>query len=94
MKITDIFFSRNRLFASFVDGEHGGQILWHGEIGGKGFWVFPFAAEEIEPVTDEQVRCHFKDFQVIRKLDKSEYPVFIEEIKNYCATVKPLVIYF
>jgi len=88
MKVTDIFFSLSKLFVSFVDGEKEGQILWHGEILTESFGVFPFSAEQISPVTWEQVLHppRIKNFQVIRKLEKSEYPALKQAIQEYLAT--------
>ena len=84
MKVTDIFFSRGELFISFEDGERDGQILWNGEVMTTSFGLFQFQAQQIKPVTWGQVRWHFRDFEVIRKLDKSEYPALEQAIQDYC----------
>jgi len=86
MKVTDIFFTRGELFVSFVDGEYEGQILWHGEILTESFGLFPFSAEQISPVTWEQACSMIIGFQVIRKLEKSEYPALKQAIQEYLAT--------
>ena len=93
MKVTDISFSHSAIFISYVDGESEGQIRWCGEILTNGFGVYPLSAEQIKPVTWERLSSsYFRDIEVTRKLDESEYPALKQAIKEYeiTASIEPI----
>ena len=82
-----IFLSRGRIIFLFEEGPFAGQtIQWFGEpdINNK-FYLRPFSAYQIRPVTKEQMRFLLqKGTEIIRELEKDEYPVLMKELEENC----------
>ena len=86
-KVKILYLNRGCMIFLFEEGPFAGQtIRWHGEILDNGYFCFnPFCAEQIYSVSSEQLRDIFqRGIEVIRKLDKDEYPTLIQEIKENC----------
>ena len=86
-----IFLSRGRIIFLFEEGPFAGQtIQWYGELMSNGnFYLCPSAASQIRPVTKGQVRYAIqKGLEVIRKLEKDEYPVLMKELEENCDYLK------